>query len=314
MRRHNYGVAVPRPPLDPAQVMSALAAVLRERVWRTELVPIGYGNENWRISTSGGWYLAKFGPLAAEGKWRSAAEGYRLAAEAGVPVARLVHFGRCRDRLLRVFEWVDGLPAATVTARDGGIEKLFGDLGAAVAALHNIRLPAFSSRLDGSAPAFCRWGDYVNYRLGHVRERCRSHDAFHASEFEAVASRIRGLLEAASGAASPSLCHRDLHADNLLVDEDGHLVAILDFDAAEAWDAAGEWFKLDWLLFPAFPGGEATFDAAYHAIRPRGSHWEERKLLADLIETTNVVPNAIANGDPTFEARAREHLDFLLSS
>ena len=107
--------------------------------------------------------------------------------------------------------------------------------------------------------------------------------------------------------ARPTLCHRDLYADNLVVDEHGALVAILDWDMAEAWDPAGEWFKLDWLLFPEFPNAEDVFDAAYHAVHPHRARWEQRKQLVDLLETLNAVANTTAQGwDADFADASRE--------
>ena len=111
----------------------------------------------------------------------------------------------------------------------------------------------------------------------------------------AVAER---LAEAVDDVARPMLCHRDLHADNLLVDpRDGRLVAVLDFDMAEAWDRAADFDKLDRLLLSAFPAdAREAFDAAYYRDEPRPPRWEERVRLVVLIEALNTLPNAIAAG------------------
>ena len=193
------------------------------------------------------------------------------------------------------------------------VTTFFASLGTAVAKLHSIELDGFSSRLDGSAPTFHSWADYVDYRLQQIRGRCMEHGVLDAPTLNRASTAISVLTGEVADSARPTLCHRDLYADNLVVDEDGALLAILDWDMAEAWDPAGEWFKLDWLLFPDFPNAEASFDAAYHAVHPSPARWMQRKRLVDLMETLNAVANATAQGwDAAFAARARARLDTLL--
>jgi len=112
--------------------------------------------------------------------------------------------------------------------------------------------------------------------------------------------------------ARPTLCHRGLHPENLLVDPTGRLVAILDFDTAEAWDLAGEFDKLDRLLIPAFTGARQWFDAAYREGRPHPPRWDERVRLVSLIEALNTLPNTLASGwDPGYAQDARRRMKTL---
>jgi hypothetical protein len=129
-----------------------------------------------------------------------------------------------------------------------------------------------------------------------------------------VCEAIGELAAEVGDVARPMLCHRDLYADNLLVDPTGRLVAILDFDMAEAWDCAGETFKLDRFLFPAFPRAQRWFDAAYRGGRPCPPYWDERVRLVALTEAFNTLPNAIAGGwnKTAYEADARRWLHDLL--
>jgi aminoglycoside phosphotransferase (APT) family kinase protein len=106
----------------------------------------------------------------------------------------------------------------------------------------------------------------------------------------------------------PALCHRDLHLDNLRAGEDGRLLALLDFDSAEAWDPAVDLVKLRWLVFLRYHGASDAFDRAYFDGRLVPDQWEERIRLAALLELTNVVANARLEDDPDFERVAREHL------
>jgi aminoglycoside phosphotransferase (APT) family kinase protein len=182
-----------------------------------------------------------------------------------------------------------------------------------VARLHGLDPGPFSSRLDGSSPTFARWADYVEHRLGQIRQRVEQQGGLTLDQFTEVSATASRLAQQISAVAQPTLCHRDLHIDNLLVDDDGHLVAILDFDTAEVWDTAGEWFKLEWLLFPTATGARQAFEASYGASHPALPAWEERKQVVDLLETANTLPNAVAEGWHELGARARRRLEALLS-
>jgi aminoglycoside phosphotransferase (APT) family kinase protein len=279
-----------------------------------EHLPIGFGNENWRVEDgSGDAYILKVGPLTSAAKWASARTSFELATSIGVPIPRLVHFALRDDYIVRVYEWVDGQSPDVIADDPSAVAAFFSDLGAAVAALHSLTLDSFSSRLDDSAPAFEDWADYVGYRLHQIRGRCMRNDALDLPTLERACGVIVALAELVNDAAHPTLCHRDLHAANLLVDRGGSLLAVVDWDTAEAWDAAGEWFKLDWMLFPGFAGGEASFDAAYGAVHPDRPLWRERKRLVHLMETLNAIANARSEAwSAEFEARARSHLGSLL--
>jgi aminoglycoside phosphotransferase (APT) family kinase protein len=283
---------------------------------QVEQVPIGFGNDNWRVTdTADRSYVLKVGPNASAAKWDSARNSYELAASVGVPLPALVYFAQHDDYVVRMFEWIDGGSPIDIAHDPMCVSTLFTTLGTAIASLHSIELDAFSSRLDGSAPSFRRWADYVDYRLHQIRDRCSDQEVLDAPTVERACAAISDLADEVSGAARPTLCHRDLYADNLVVDEHGTLLAILDWDMAEAWDPAAEWFKLDWLLFPDFPGAEATFNAAYHAVHAEPVLWARRKRLVDLMETLNTIANARAQSwNAHFDVRARLRLQALLDA
>lgn len=274
----------------------------------------GHANDNWIVTTAdGGRYVVKFGPVSSESKWRSAGLAHSLAGEAGVPVAPLVHFGVHADRLMRVYGWIDGSTPTPEDLKGRRAVRLFSDLGVATATLHGIDQDVFSSRVDGSSPSFARWSDYLEHRLEQVRDRCRSVRAVDEKDLDRAVALIQDLARAVSSVARPTLCHRDLYAGNVLVDRQGRLAAILDYDAAEVWDTAGEWFKLNWLLFPSFPDSASIFADAYWAGRPVPPQWDSRLRLVDLLETLNTIPNAMAQRWSEFEAEARRRLQSLLA-
>lgn len=288
-----------RTPPEPKRISALAAGLLGTRITEATPLPLSYGNVAWRVETSGGArYVVKFGDPRSEAKWRSAHRALELAGSVGVLVAPLVEVSRDGDRLVRVFEWVEGATPSAATMDAVAVRRFFSELGAAVRALHGIELDAFSSRMDDSAPSFARWSEYVRYRLAAIAGRCRATGALDEDDVRQTCAVAEQLAHEVDDVARPTLSHRDLHADNLLVDPDtGRLAAILDFDMAERWDLAADFDKLDRMLIAAFPAAAGdAFDAACRAGEPRPPRWDERVRLVALIEAFNTLPNAIVSG------------------
>lgn len=236
------------------------------------------------------------------------------ATDAGLTAPVLIHLGVVGDALLRVFEWVDGaVPSAAMSEREAA--ALGADLGQAVAALHRVEVEQFSRRLDATAERFDSWAAFIHHRLGQVRDRCAEHQAFDAAVTDRAAGAILRLADIVDPVARPVICHRDVHVDNLLVDGDGRLGALLDFDSAEAWDRAGEWFKLRHFFFANLPAARAPFEAAYDAVHGPRPMWPQRVALVDLIEELNLAANVIANNwDHALADASHNRLDQLLNN
>ena len=94
--------------------------------------------------------------------------------------------------------------------------------------------------------------------------------------------------------------------------DEGTLAGIIDWDGAESWDPAGEWFKLSWMLASTLSFDVETLTRAYLTDDIDRRVWDERVRVVDVIETLNTVPNAIAHGETEFETRARRRLTSLL--
>lgn len=307
---------MPEPRFTTETVHRIATAALGRGVGELEHLPVGYGNENWRVVMhSGDRFIVKLGPPGGSAaKWAATHDVYRLGRDAGLPVPELVHFETVSELVegwvVRVFTWMDGVPPASVLRTPAEVSTFFTDLAVAAATLHSLPTPAFSSRLDGSAPAYERWSDYLAHRLPQVLERVAGTSAFDDDEVTALVSTITALAAEVDADARPAVCHRDLHLDNLLATPSGRLTAVLDFDGAEAWDPAIDVVKLRWLVFPHHPGSAEAFAGAYG----HPPLWDQRVRLCELVELLNAVPNAIAAGDPDFEESARRRLEAVLQS
>jgi hypothetical protein len=140
--------------------------------------------------SSGVVVVAKFGPLTSLPKWTSASPGNRAGNRCGRPDVTCAALWHLRDRLVRIFGWGDGHRPDPLVMDAPMVAAMFATLGQAVASLHSVPLARFSSRLDGSAPAFDSWAGYLNYRLGQVVGRCRACNALS----EPVLARVSRLV------------------------------------------------------------------------------------------------------------------------
>lgn len=276
-------------------------------VRNVEPTGVGYGSSNWRARSGDDDVLLKVGPAASAAKWASAEIARGLAAERGIPVPELLSSAVRPVGVVRVFRWVEGRPLAEVAADldAPARRRIAADLGRAVGALHQLVRERFSSRLDGSSPSFDTWEGYVTARLAAVRARSDAADALPADLLDRTASAVTELAAAVSPVVAPVLCHRDLHPDNVLVGDDGRLAAILDWDMTEAWDPAGDRFKVEWRLLPALGDAAEVFESTYAAAHPARPSWAERVRLVTILEAANSVANAAVLGHHDYGAESR---------
>ncbi|MEM9036394.1 MAG: aminoglycoside phosphotransferase family protein [Actinomycetota bacterium] len=302
-------------PLRASDVESYARRVLGSSRLVAEHQPVGFGNDNWKLRFNGDCrFVVKIGHSASEAKLNSSHLAYELASAAGLPVPELVHYGKAGDHLIRIFTWISGHPTSTLVTRSEQSTRFLQSLGEALRSLHSIRRDAFSSRLDDSAPTFPTWDAYVRYRLGQIRDRCLATKSVDVDLLDQVCAEATVLATTVDHAAEAVLSHRDLHPNNLIVSADGTLIGMIDWDAAEAWDRAGDWFKLEFELLRWHPHGANTLLDGYLQGDPIPHEWNERKRLVHLVETLNILPNAIARSWETeYSDRARSHLLELLS-
>ena len=117
------------------------------------------------------------------------------------------------------------------------------------------------------------------------------------------------LAAAVDGVVRPALCHRDAGSDNVLVDQERALVALLDFDVAEVWDPLVEQIKLEWFVFEANPAAREPFFDGYLAGDPMPPMFDERVRLASIVEVLlNHAANWHVQGQHGIAAEALDRL------
>ena len=163
----------------------------------------------------------------------------------------------------------------------------------------------FTSRLGGDE--FARWSDFLEHRWPAMLGR-----AEHADIDPVLVSRAHevstALAAEVDGVVGPALCHRDLYLDNVLVDADGALVALLDFDVAEVWDPLVEQLKLEWFVFEPNPAAREPFFDGYLAGDPPPPMFDERVRLASIVELLNHAANWHVQGERDIAAEALSRL------
>ena len=111
---------------------------------------------------------------------------------------------------------------------------------------------------------------------------------------------------------TPALCHRDLYLDNVLVDDDGALVALLDFDLVEVWDPLVDSSSSSGSSSSRTPRrGSRSWMATSPAIH-LPPMFEERVRLASIVELVNHAANWHIQGQPEIAAEALDRLSALL--
>jgi aminoglycoside phosphotransferase (APT) family kinase protein len=298
-----------------AAVVAAVASSLlaQDLLDAPRRIARGYGNENWIVALNDRSVILKIaGDRADIGKLRAAWDAQGLAQRGGVPTGRPICFlERCDEldsRPVRVLEYVEGVQPEGVLSSPGAVATFFASLGRTIELLHGIALPAFSSRVDGSAPAFDRWSDYVEYRLAGVIERALGAAVFSEGELRALVAHVGPLASRVSPVVAPALTHRDLYLDNLLAGPDGDVRALLDWDTAEAWDPVVDLVKLRWQVFDAYPGSSDAFWRAYRRGGAPIAMLRERLYVVDVLELVNTISNARLAGWADFEERSRLRL------
>jgi Ser/Thr protein kinase RdoA (MazF antagonist) len=178
--------------------------------------------------------------------------------------------GDTGDRWLRLYQWIDGVP---VELADAGTAARIGDL---LARLHIFALP-----VQG---AYDPWFEVVPDRVtwGQLADAARAQGAGWGHELIGRAGLLAELGEFVTAADPDQMvtCHRDLHPDNVLIDQSGALV-VLDWDdcgpACPDRELAGvlAFWHLDAAGQPDEKGIKRTL-AAYHAASGPGRLTDER--------------------------------------
>jgi aminoglycoside phosphotransferase (APT) family kinase protein len=206
---------------------------------------------------------------------RRTAAAMARAASAGVPVPSVFGAGLAGDRQYLIMEYVEGITWRELRPRLVGpeVDQAYVDLGHALLALQTLRFESFGE-LDAGAPA----GDGLLGAL-HRRTDLRVTDSADRHSFHRLLDREAELFD---DPGPPTLCHDDLHHENVLFrrdDDRWRLAGILDWDKCWAGPAESDLARM--AFWDDMTG--AGFWTTYRAAVPEAAGYAERALIYQLL-------------------------------
>jgi aminoglycoside phosphotransferase (APT) family kinase protein len=273
-------------------------------------IPRGYSSESWRVDTDIGELIIKVRRQATDlAKLRSQAEAAKLARGAGVPAPEVLHVGVHHERLIAIVRYMPGEDAELAVPKLSATQRadFFAAFGAAVARLHAIVLPSFTERIGAPDAALVDWPAVVARTSARAAKKNRSAGVLTELEVSTIVERLARASVDVAGAVAPVLTHRDLYLPNVLV-RDGQFAALLDFEAAKAWDAAFDFVKLGVWVFEPYAGSFEPFMTGYRGLAPAMAMAMERLSLCFGLEHFVVLAHWVETGNAELLAAARARL------
>ncbi len=200
------------------------------------------------------------------------------ARELGVPVPEVIDIGD--DPLsYMVMRKAAGHPATVHPHRS----RIIRSMGRCAAIINSIRTEGYGGRFDPAGKRLSgnpTWHDFLRSELDIER---RFHTLATSGLFDsAKLDRIRNLLEhAADGRAHPVLSHGDMRLKNVIVDGDGRIQAILD------WENCSSNLAPEWELSLALH--DLSIDNKQEFIRGYGLTVPGVMEIADVMKALNVI-------------------------
>lgn len=168
-------------------------------------------------------------------------------------------------------------------------QQVAHEAGRLLARLHNIPLPKFGD-LYGTEGVFDNWYAYIMDKFTYDSERALTEGLFNPD----IANRMQRTLEnhrpIFDSVNEPYLVHWDYHFGNLL-QQDGKITAILDFEWALGGDPAHDFNRRDeWES--ECPGSRDWVYNGYTSIRPLQPDHETRVALYEILWFQDCIINA----------------------
>jgi len=217
----------------------------------------GRQGEVWRLETADGRWAVKV-PFqeSGEDRVRASTQFQEAAYATGVPAPSVRRatdgcvLARVGGRQVRVYEWVD------LEVPDPGLDPVL--VGAAVAAIHRVRVPA-DGPLDPwyAAPVGANGWD-------RLVERLREAGAPFAGRLAALRDELVALETWLEPPLTLQTCHRDLWADNVLPTAQGG-VCVIDWENSGPADPGQELACVLFEFGRSDPGRARALMSAYAA-------------------------------------------------
>jgi len=177
-------------------------------------------------------------------------------SEAGVPVPRMIDWrsdGWAEDHACALYEWVDGVPVDFALEQEPPYDE--AQMGEILRAIHGITHEDGFGRLNDTGRGECEsWqeGLLSTWSLG----ACVKREAISGEMAERLAE-LADRFSAELLAARTSLLHYEdiMFSGNCIVDDQGGIIAVIDFGGALAGDPMWELMVFDYYFGAHYPPG-----------------------------------------------------------
>jgi fructosamine-3-kinase len=285
-----------------------------------EPIATGKHNRSFWVASSQGRFVLRVAPPDSTGllfyerrMMRQEPALHRLLRErTSIPVADVVaaDFSRARlDRDYILLTALGGMPMSEVRLNTAAQAETLRQVGQCLRQLHQLTaleclgVPAYGylGEHQVMAPQTTWWQAF------HAMWNLLLDDVLASGGYTpADAERMRALLQAYQACfhhdVAPALLHMDVWAQNILVNGDGSVTGLVDFDRALWGDPEIEFAVLDYCGI-----SEAPFWEGYGQMRDVSPDAEIRRIFYLLYEIQKYMPIAIwRRGDPGAARRYRE--------
>lgn len=252
-------------------------------------------------------YVLRIDGLSEHGASRFAGEAlaYRMLQPLQIPVPRVLASGRTAGAAPRDYLLMTKVPGDTVKASAASLSEaqqsgLAREFATALAHINTVMLPAFGRLRYLQSTPLSRWVDWTDdFYMRYITraQAVQAADSTLLAEISDAYAVTRLLIVAAN---TPRLIHTDAHFDNVM-QADGHLTGILDFEWALSGDPSKE-FQIEDQWEEVMPGSRAEIYRTYEAICPlTPGHSQRNALYKVLWELDNLVEFRTPPIDPTAE-------------
>ncbi|GAA3455522.1 aminoglycoside phosphotransferase family protein [Dactylosporangium matsuzakiense] len=261
----------------------ALSAVLPEGSVVTAVLPRTGGSMStvWEVRRAGAEPLI-VKQYAAEWRRQQAKEVYVYSLATAVSaVPRVVRADY--ERAMTVLTLLPGRPLWERESEPGTVLAAYRRMGAFLAELHRVRLPAYGELETGIVVPVPGNAEFMRRRfVGHLHNfRAAGGPADIHDAVERIAAAAAPIFATCSGAV---LCHADLHEGNVLVDDSGAVTGFVDVENAIAADPMLDLAKTLQFDTRESPAKRAALLDGYGPLPPRGAERIELYRLYHAVE------------------------------
>lgn len=284
--KQRYSKSETRDQFDPVIARAAATELGFEPSHTPELLSGGYKNSNSLIVTPNGKFVLRESATDLETTSKESRLLHKMNTS-GVLTPRCLTVQTLQDKVFAVHEFIEGHTLEEHLLSGGPVSgDLFFEIGSQCARIHNSCRFSTDGFLDESLNIKTDMGNTDEFLPGYMTEVLTNVSEERLPN--ATVSRFFQLMESEwqqvrNSKMNNRLTHMDFNPKNLLVNKNGKLLAVLDWEFAMAANALadpGNFFRFSY-DYPEF--AKACFESGYRSVsEDLPDNWESVSRLLDL--------------------------------